>query len=82
MTDLGGQIRAADLRPGDVLLCRGRGEISDLVCALDESTYSHSALWDGDRVAMRRSPHPVDIIASPLRTRFQILRAKLRWGER
>lgn len=39
-------------------------------------------LWDGDRVAMRRSPHPVDIIASPLRTRFQILRAKLRWGER
>ncbi len=39
-------------------------------------------LWDGDRVAMRRSPHPVDIIASPLRSRFQILRAKLRWGER
>ena len=39
-------------------------------------------LLDGDRVAMRRSPHPVDIIASPLRTRFQILQAKLRWGER
>jgi NAD+ kinase len=39
-------------------------------------------LLDGDRVAMRRSPHPVDIIASPLRTRFQILQTKLRWGER
>ena len=39
-------------------------------------------LVDGDRVRMRRSPHPVDIVASPLRTRFQILQAKLRWGER
>ena len=39
-------------------------------------------LLDGDHVFMRRSPHPVDIIASPLRTRFQILQAKLRWGER
>jgi NAD+ kinase len=39
-------------------------------------------LLDGDRVCMRRSPYPVDIVASPLRTRFQILQAKLRWGER
>ncbi len=39
-------------------------------------------LLDGDRVAMRRSPHPVDTVASPLRTRFQILQTKLRWGER
>ncbi len=39
-------------------------------------------LREGDRVAMRRSPDPVDIIASPLRTRFQILQTKLRWGER
>ncbi|MEE2675198.1 MAG: NAD(+)/NADH kinase [Myxococcota bacterium] len=39
-------------------------------------------LQDGDRVSLRRSPHPVDIVASPLRTRFQILQAKLRWGER
>ncbi len=39
-------------------------------------------LQEGDQVLMRRSPHPVDIIASPLRTRFQILQAKLRWGER
>jgi NAD+ kinase len=39
-------------------------------------------LLDGDRVSLRRSPHPVDIVASPLRTRFQILQMKLRWGER
>ena len=39
-------------------------------------------LEEGDRVLMRRSPYPVDIIASPLRSRFQILQAKLRWGER
>lgn len=39
-------------------------------------------LGEGDRVVMRRSPHPVDTIASPLRTRFQILQKKLRWGER
>jgi len=39
-------------------------------------------LLDGDRVRVRRSPHPVDIVASPLRTRFQILQTKLRWGER
>ncbi len=40
------------------------------------------ALVDGDRIAARRSPHPVDIVGSPRRTRFEILQAKLRWGER
>ena len=39
-------------------------------------------LEEGDRVVVRRSPHDADIVASPLRTRFQILQAKLRWGER
>lgn len=39
-------------------------------------------LQDGDRVSMCRSPYPVDIVASPLRTRFQILQTKLRWGAR
>lgn len=37
---------------------------------------------EGDRVLMRRAEQPVDIIASPLRTRFQILQRKLRWGDR
>jgi hypothetical protein len=31
---------------------------------------------------VRRSEHPVDIIASPFRNRFEILHEKLRWGER
>ena len=61
--DGGRQIRAVDLRPGDVLLCRGRGEISDLVCALDESTYSHSAIWDGERVVVAT---PKGVRARPL----------------
>jgi NAD+ kinase len=39
-------------------------------------------LREGDRVTVRRSDHPVEIIASPFRTRYEILRAKLRWGER
>jgi NAD+ kinase len=39
-------------------------------------------LQNDDRVLIRRSPHPVDIISSPFRNRFEILRAKLRWGER
>jgi NAD+ kinase len=39
-------------------------------------------LLDGDRVTVRRSPHPVDIVGCPRRTRFEILQAKLRWGER
>lgn len=40
------------------------------------------SLRAGDRVQVRRSPHPVEIVSSPYRTRFDILRAKLRWGER
>jgi NAD+ kinase len=39
-------------------------------------------LAPGDRVRVRRSPHPVSLLVSPLRSRFDVLRAKLRWGER
>ena len=35
-----------------------------------------------DRVMIRRSPFPVEIVASPFRSRYEIMRAKLRWGER
>ena len=38
------------LQVGDVLLSRSAGDISDLICALDGSEYSHAALWDGSRV--------------------------------
>jgi NAD+ kinase len=39
-------------------------------------------LADGDRVRVRRSPHPVSIVESPFLNRYEILRAKLRWGAR
>ena len=39
-------------------------------------------LIDGDRVRLGPSDHPVWMIASPTRNHFEILREKLRWGER
>lgn len=39
-------------------------------------------LVDGDRVIVQPSPHPVETVASPSLTRFQILNSKLRWGDR
>jgi NAD+ kinase len=40
------------------------------------------ALREGDIVAVRRSDHPVRLIASPFRSRFEILREKFHWGTR
>ena len=39
-------------------------------------------LREGDRITVRRSDHPVEIVASPFLDRYEILHAKLRWGER
>jgi NAD+ kinase len=39
-------------------------------------------LEDGDRVRVRRSEHSVRLLVAPLRSRFDVLRSKLRWGER
>jgi NAD+ kinase len=39
-------------------------------------------LEEGDRIRVRRSQHPVALMVSPLRSRFEGLRTKLRWGER
>jgi len=39
-------------------------------------------LEEGDRITVRRSDHPVELVASPFLDRYQILHAKLRWGER
>lgn len=39
-------------------------------------------LSDQDRVRVRASTHPVSIVGSPFRTRYEILHEKLRWGER
>ncbi len=40
------------------------------------------ALREGDRVSVSRSDHPLQLLASPTRNRYEILREKLRWGER
>ena len=39
-------------------------------------------LSDRDRVIARASAHPISIVGSPFRSRYEILHAKLRWGER
>jgi len=39
-------------------------------------------LEDGDVVRVTCSPHPVHLVLSPFRTRFEVLREKLHWGER
>jgi NAD+ kinase len=39
-------------------------------------------LSEGDRVAVRRSSHPARLLVPPGRNRFEVMRAKLRWGER
>jgi len=36
----------------------------------------------GDCVHVQRSAHPVRLVVPPHRSRFEVLRAKLRWGER
>jgi NAD+ kinase len=38
------------------------------------------ALRRGDRVLVRGSEHPAHFVVSPERSRFDVLRAKLRWG--
>ncbi|NNL68086.1 MAG: NAD(+)/NADH kinase [Myxococcales bacterium] len=39
-------------------------------------------LQEGDVVRVTRSDHPALLVCSPFRTRFDILRKKLHWGER
>jgi NAD+ kinase len=34
------------------------------------------------RVCVRRSPHPARLLVPPGRNRFEVMRKKLRWGER
>ena len=36
----------------------------------------------GDLVAVRRSEHPALLLVPPDHSRFEVLRTKLRWGER
>jgi NAD+ kinase len=39
-------------------------------------------LHEGDLVAVRRSEHPALLLVRPGHSRFEVLRTKLRWGER
>ena len=39
-------------------------------------------LQEGDLVAVRRSEHPALLLVPPDHSRFEVLRTKLRWGER
>lgn len=62
----------------EVEVCvRSRGEVQ-LTLDGQEGT----VLRQDDVVRVRRSPHPVALIPSPFRTRFEILREKLGWGAR
>jgi NAD+ kinase len=40
------------------------------------------ALEDDDIVTVRRSEHPARLLVPSDRNRFELMRAKLRWGER
>ena len=37
---------------------------------------------EGDFVSASRSEHPVELLVPPDRNRFEVMRHKLRWGER
>jgi NAD+ kinase len=39
-------------------------------------------LLQGDRVVCRKSEHRVQLLRASRRTFFEVLRAKLKWGER
>ena len=41
-----------------------------------------SELREHDRVAVRRSEHPAHLLVPPGRSRFEVMRTKLRWGAR
>lgn len=44
-------ISAADLKPGDVLLYHGASWVSRMIRLFDGSAYSHSAIYDGSKIA-------------------------------
>jgi NAD+ kinase len=62
------EIRVHDPRGGDVQLTVD-GQVG---CVLRE----------GDRVMVHRSEYPIRLLVPPGRSRFDVMRTKLRWGER
>jgi NAD+ kinase len=60
-------------------------EIAPCVGALARLTVDGqegAELAEGDRVRVQRSDHALLLLVSPQRSRYDVLRAKLRWGER
>jgi NAD+ kinase len=62
------EIRVHNPRGGDVQLTVD-GQVG---CVLDER----------DCVVLRRSEHPTHLLVPPDRSRFEVMRRKLRWGAR
>jgi len=62
------EIRILDTRGGEVHLTVD-GQLGEVV-------------GGGDRVRVCRAPHPVHLLVQPGRNRFEVMREKLRWGER
>jgi NAD+ kinase len=62
------EIQQRDARDGEVQLTVD-GQVGSEIC-------------EGDRVSIRRSDHPTHLLVAPGRSRFDVMRAKLRWGER
>ena len=62
-----------------VVAIRGR-QGSDIKLTVDGQVGCQ--LGEGDRVITRRSRHPVHLLVPPGRNRFEVMREKLRWGER
>jgi NAD+ kinase len=60
------------------IVVRSRGDGVQLTADGQEGL----GLREGDVVRVRRSEHPLLLVASPVRSRFDILREKLRWGAR
>ena len=62
------EVQHHDLRDGDVQLTVD-GQVGSELC-------------ERDLVRIRRSDHPTRLLVPPGRSRFDVMRAKLRWGER
>lgn len=59
------------------IVVRSREEVQLTIDGQEGSTLAR-----GDAIRVRRSAHPVHIVVSPFRSRFEILRQKLGWGTR
>jgi NAD+ kinase len=70
------------------LVVRDHSEISAVVRSADQEAYLSidgqvgEPLMDGDRVICRRSKYHVRLLRTGNRTFFDVLRTRLKWGQR